>query len=97
MSKYYTKERHKECITEMRDKFGDYAVYCFCLCNAYKYGYRAGLKENNPAVQDYTKLKWYLTYANKIVAEHTFKLFGLSFRSPKFKPVSIDIIKEAMT
>ena len=70
MPKYYTKAKHKECIAEMSDCFGDFAVYCFCICNAYKYAYRAGLKENNPAIQDYTKLKWYKDYATKLFKRH---------------------------
>lgn len=94
--KYYTKEKHKECITEMRDLFGDYAVYHFCVCNAYKYAYRAGLKENNPALMDYEKIKWYLAYANYIVRQHTLSIFGLKFHNPKYKPVSIDTVKEAI-
>lgn len=68
--KYYTKAKHKECIVEMREKYGDYAVYCFCRCNAYKYLYRAGLKENNPALQDYEKSKWYMDYANMLCKLH---------------------------
>ena len=94
--KYYTKEKHKECITEMCDLFGDYAVYNFCVCNAYKYAYRAGLKENNPAIQDYEKIKWYLLYANAIVKQHTLSIFGLKFRNPKYKPVSIGTVKGAL-
>lgn len=94
--KYYTKEKHKECITEMCDTFGDYAVYCFCVCNAYKYAYRAGLKEGNPALQDYEKIKWYLAYANGIVKKHTVKILGLTFHNPKYKPVSIETVKGAL-
>jgi len=87
--KYYTKAKHKECIVEMRDKYGEYAVYCFCKCNAYKYLYRAGLKENNPALQDWEKAKWYIDYANSIVSKHPF--------NPKYKRVNIDYYKEVIT
>lgn len=70
MSKYYTKAKHKECIIEMRETFGDYSVFCFCLCNAYKYAYRGGLKAGNTALQDYTKLKWYKEYAYDLLVKH---------------------------
>ena len=70
--KYYTKKNHKECIIEMRDLYGDYAVYCFCRCNAYKYLYRAGLKEGNPAKQDYEKASWYINYCNELKSIHKF-------------------------
>lgn len=88
MSKhYYTKERHKECIVEMREQFGDFAVYCFCVCNAYKYMYRAGLKDNNPALQEYIKIKWYIDYANDLCDEHKF--------NPFYRKVSIHTFKGA--
>lgn len=61
---YYTKARHKECIEEMCEIYGDYAVFCFCILNAYKYNYRAGLKNGNTAEQDFEKAKWYLNYAS---------------------------------
>ena len=93
---YYTKNKHKECITEMCEEFGDYAVYCFCLCNAYKYAYRAGLKEGNPAVKDYEKLQWYLAYANSLVHEHTLNIFGIKLRLPKWKHVDITTVKGAI-
>lgn len=93
--KYYTKEKHRECITEMCELFGDYAVYNFCVCNAYKYAYRAGLKEGNPAIQDFEKIRWYLAYANSIVKEHTINILGLKFRNPKYKHVSMETIKGA--
>lgn len=63
---YYTKARHKECIIEMVEIYGEYAVFCFCILNAYKYNYRAGLKNGNTAEQDYSKAKWYLNYANNL-------------------------------
>lgn len=56
----------KECIELMREEFGDDAVFNFCICNAYKYRFRAGLKEGNPSEQDLAKAKWYEEYAKKI-------------------------------
>lgn len=63
---YYTKARHKECITEMREIYGDFAVFCFCILNAYKYNYRAGLKEGNTAESDFNKATWYISYADNL-------------------------------
>lgn len=63
---YFSKEHQKECIEEMRDVFGDIAVYYFCLCNAYKYNYRAGQKPYNSASTDLKKATWYLDYSHKI-------------------------------
>lgn len=71
---YYTKARHKECIVEMEEIYGAYAVFCFCILNAYKYNYRAGLKNGNTAEQDYNKARWYLDYANTLRKQCKHKL-----------------------
>lgn len=63
---HYNQEGRKECIVEMREKYGDIAVYWFCKLNAYKYGYRAGNKEGNSEEQDKAKSKWYDEYADEI-------------------------------
>lgn len=63
---YYTKTKHKECIIEMQEIYGEYAVFCFCILNVYKYNYRAGLKEGNSAESDFKKAVWYMDYANTI-------------------------------
>lgn len=63
---HYCKTGKKECIVEMEEKFGAYAVYNFCLCNAYKYRYRAGEKDGNPQEQDLKKAEWYENYADKL-------------------------------
>lgn len=63
---HYNQEGRKECIVEMREKFGDIAVYWFCKLNAYKYDYRAGNKDGNSEEQDKAKSKWYDEYAKGI-------------------------------
>lgn len=63
---HYQSKNGKECIEVMREKFGDDAVFNFCICNAFKYRFRAGNKEGNPAEQDLAKAKWYEEYAKKI-------------------------------
>lgn len=51
-----------ECIDAMLDNFGIEAVEDFCLCNAFKYIWRAGRKNG---IEDLKKAVWYL---NKIIA-----------------------------
>lgn len=58
---YYTREKHKECIEEMCELTGIKATLYFCLNNAYKYAYRAGLKTKNKTA-DMEKMKWYLDW-----------------------------------
>lgn len=59
---HYQKEGRKECIVEMRERFGENTVATFCLTNAYKYLYRAGDKDGNSKEQDIAKAKWYFNY-----------------------------------
>ena len=51
-----------ECIDIMREIFGDDAVRSFCICNAYKYRFRAGRKSGNSAQDDMRKAEWYENY-----------------------------------
>lgn len=64
---HYQKEGHKECISEMIEKYGEVPVYWFCMLNAYKYEYRAGLKDD--AETDLKKAEWYRNYACKLMDE----------------------------
>ena len=64
---YYQQKNGRECIEEMVLLFGKKAVIDFCRCNAYKYKFRAGKKENNPKEQDLAKANWYLDYINKLI------------------------------
>lgn len=50
--KHYNQTGRKECIEEMRDRFGKNAVIHFCMLNAYKY---------------LQKARWYIDYANKLI------------------------------
>lgn len=58
-----------ECIDIMRVLFGDEAVKGFCKCNAFKYRFRAGRKEENTAEQDILKAEWYEDYLFKMENE----------------------------
>lgn len=55
---HYNVLGRKECIEEMIEKYGPLAVYNFCMCNAYKYSYRAGYKDDKE--QDLKKAEWYI-------------------------------------
>jgi hypothetical protein len=55
-----------ECIDLMREIYGDEAVRHFCICNAYKYRFRAGKKQGATAEEDIAKAEWYEAY----VMEH---------------------------
>ena len=57
----------KECIVAMEEEFGPYAVYYFCKLNAFKYRWRAGLKDGNSSEQDNKKAEWYENYATKLL------------------------------
>lgn len=63
--KYYQQENGRECIDEMILFFGKKAVIDFCRCNAYKYKFRAGKKNNNTKEEDLAKANWYLNYIEK--------------------------------
>ena len=51
-----------ECIDLMREIYGDEAVRHFCICNAYKYRFRAGAKQTESAHDDIKKAEWYEKY-----------------------------------
>lgn len=61
---HYNREGRKECIVEMRERFGDVATGIFCLLNAFKYDYRAG--EKGDAAIDHQKSDWYNQYAKML-------------------------------
>lgn len=54
---HYNREGGMECIDEMVLVFGRKAVMHFCLCNAWKYRYRASDKNG---AEDLKKADWYL-------------------------------------
>lgn len=53
-----------ECIDEMEFMFGTAAVISFCRCNAWKYRYRAGHKDD--IQQDLKKSEWYIKKAKEL-------------------------------
>lgn len=63
---HYNKEGRKECWDEMLDIFGPEAVGIFDVLSAYKYYYRAGLKDGNPSEQDKAKIDVYMEHAKNM-------------------------------
>lgn len=59
---HYTRSGRKECIVEIEERYGRYILVVFCLTNAYKYLYRIGLKDDNPAQRDLDKARFYFNY-----------------------------------
>ena len=55
-----------ECIDIMRALFGDEMVKGFCVCNAYKYRFRADKKNGD---EDIKKAEWYEDYLIKMQEE----------------------------
>lgn len=55
--KHYNREGGMECIDEMVIVFGTQAVMDFCLCNVWKYRYRASSKNG---AEDLKKAEWYM-------------------------------------
>lgn len=51
-----------ECIEVMRLLFGDQAVEDFCRLTAFKYRFRTGRKDGEPAEKDIAKAEWYEDY-----------------------------------
>ena len=56
---HYQGKNGKECIDVMIEEFGIEAVIDFCDLNAFKYKFRAGLKDGNSKEQDLAKAKFY--------------------------------------
>ena len=59
-----------ECIDLMREIYGDEAVRNFCICNAYKYRFRAGAKQGAAANDDIAKAEWYEAYVMEKIPQN---------------------------
>ena len=71
---HYNHEGRKECWDEMIEIFGEPAVAIFDVLSAYKYHYRAGSKDGNPADQDMEKIKNYMNHAEKMLEKKDFSV-----------------------
>ena len=63
---HYNVAGKRECIVAMREDYGEIVTAIFCLTNAYKYLYRAGMKDGNSQEQDIAKAKWYYDYTENL-------------------------------
>ena len=72
-----------ECIDEMIAMFGVEAVKHFCMCNVYKYRYRASAKNGQ---EDLDKADWYMDKLMELVGFQHQKDFLK--RMPLFLPAT---------
>ena len=63
---HYQRENAMECIDEMILVFGVTPVRNFCLCNAWKYRYRAADKNG---AEDIAKSDWYMRKYKELMEE----------------------------
>ena len=66
---HYKVHKH-ECIDEMVAVFGAGAVKKFCMCNAWKYRYRAGAKNGEEKEKDLAKADWYISKVIELNEEY---------------------------
>lgn len=67
---HYNRENSTECIEEMILVFGKEAVKNFCLCNVWKYRYRAADKNG---VEDLAKSDWYFNKYKELCKDDIMK------------------------
>lgn len=67
---HYNRENSTECIEEMILVFGKEAVKNFCLCNVWKYRYRAADKNG---AEDLAKSDWYFNKYKELCKEDEMK------------------------
>ena len=68
---HYNRPDSMECIDEMVLVFGVEALKQFCLCNVWKYRYRASDKNGQ---EDLKKSDWYMNKYNELVNKNTLNL-----------------------
>lgn len=67
---HYNRENSTECIEEMILVFGKEVVKNFCLCNVWKYRYRAADKNG---AEDLAKSDWYFNKYKELCKEDEMK------------------------
>jgi len=68
---HYNREGAIECIEEMILAFGKEKVADFCLCNAWKYRYRAADKNG---IEDLKKSDWYMKKYKELTQSSTISI-----------------------
>ena len=69
--KHYMREGGMECIDEMVMIFGKEAVKNYCLCNIWKYRYRASDKNG---LEDLKKSDWYMRKFKELCEEQVVEI-----------------------
>lgn len=64
---HYNRPGRRECWDEMIGLFGKEATAIYDCLSAYKYIYRAGLKDGNPESQDMAKIKKCMEHARSLI------------------------------
>ena len=82
---HYNRPNSMECIDEMLLVFGRKAVMNFCLCNAWKYRYRAADKNG---AEDLAKSDWYIAKYKELKNGKTMKAVT-SITLPTYETVDI--------
>lgn len=87
--KHYCREDAIECLGEMRLVFGDDIVAAFCLCNVWKYRYRAASKGQE---EDLKKSDFYMRKYKELVGHRNI----LGVESTMSLEEVKDIVKETL-
>lgn len=87
--KHYCREDAIECLDEMRLVFGDDIVAAFCLCNVWKYRYRAASKGQ---AEDLKKSDFYMRKYKELITQRNL----LSIESTTSLEELKDIVKETL-
>lgn len=86
---HYNRDGAMECIDEMITVFGKDIVACFCLCNVWKYRYRASYKGHE---EDLSKSDYYMAKYKELITERSL----LGFESVMEREELEDIVKEKL-
>lgn len=86
---HYNRDGAMECIDEMITVFGTDIVACFCLCNVWKYRYRASDKGHE---EDLSKSDYYMTKYKELITQRSV----LGFESTITLEELEDIVKEKL-
>lgn len=87
--KHYCREDAIECLDEMRLVFGDDIVAAFCLCNVWKYRYRAASKGQE---EDLKKSDFYMRKYEELITQRNLLGVESTMSLEEIK----DIVKETL-
>lgn len=85
---HYNRENSTECIEEMILVFGKEVVKNFCLCNVWKYRYRAADKNG---AEDLAKSDWYFNKYKELCEDDIMKgTLTIKQKDKIWNPITID-------